>query len=296
MPEPPVNNPAHPAAPSPPPRFSWPMRIFLSVIIFDMVFHSLAVLTPYMQWCKELEMTRYPYRLPTADEMHRLAEKQSPNNPDPVGDRVLDSLDSVWDFFKPWPSESARRKVRDWPARARYALCWLTTRLEFCEHLAGIHQEWVMFSPSVANEKRKARASLEFADRSHQEVRFDSSDPADLTHYSHWFVDRINNYEVEVCQADKITTKDPSAADPEACLGYCNLLAHRHRRNGRGKPLVRIFLHKVTYQLPEPGVDARAFLEKQSGPPENQRERKPFFVADVKTRPDGTLYVKQRKP
>src|SRR5436305_9698214 len=60
-----------------PPRFCWPMRIFLGFLVFDMVFHSFAALTPADDWCKELGLRRFPDGLPSAEERRKLAEKSS---------------------------------------------------------------------------------------------------------------------------------------------------------------------------------------------------------------------------
>jgi hypothetical protein len=260
------------------------MRLFLGFILFDMVYHSLAVLSPYPAWCAELGVARFPRRLPTAAEMDESAGRARPGKTEPVADRVFASLDSVWDFFRPWPGRATRRKLRDWPSRGEYLVCWLTSRLDFCEHLAGISQEWVMFSPSVVTEKTRARARLVFADGSTREVRLPTSDPEDPSDYSRWFVDRVNNAEVDV-----------SSDDPEMCLGYCNYVAHRHPVNERGKRLVRIYLFPVTYELPGPDVeDPRAFLHRQKGPPAGQRG-KDYFAADVRTRPDGSVAVRRGK-
>src|SRR5436305_10536997 len=96
----PINQPQTTA----PPRFCWPMRLFLGFLVFDMVFHSFAALTPTDVWAKELGITRFPERLPTPEERSKLAEKISEDNPDPVGDSVWGSVDALWDYFKPWPS------------------------------------------------------------------------------------------------------------------------------------------------------------------------------------------------
>jgi hypothetical protein len=193
--------------------FSWPMRIFLSLVVLDMVFGSLVAMD---------------------------------------------------DTEEPWIPGGITRLVRRG------------------EHVLGFHQGWTMFSPSVDDTQTKSRARLVFADGSWREVRFDTSDPPDLTHYTHWWVDRINNYELDVKEND-----------PKACLGYCNLLAHRHRCNDRGRPLVWIELFQVEYRLPGPDVDAETFLQQQSGPPPQQQVRRPFYRARVTFLPDGTVSVKK---
>src|SRR3954453_9392642 len=116
-----------------PPRFCWPMRIFLGFLVFDMVFHSFAALTPVDDWCKDLGMRRFPDPLPTAEERRKPAEKTRDDKPDPV---------SVWDYFKPWPSQQTRRKIEGWGDRRRFAVCWLTTRLGFLNRLVRFDQGW----------------------------------------------------------------------------------------------------------------------------------------------------------
>src|SRR5262245_15088387 len=92
-----------------PPRFSWPMRIFLGFLLFDIVFHSFAVLTPYQDWCEKLGIETKPKKgLPTPEELRELELAASDTNPAPVEDRVWEAFDSAWDFFKPWPSANTR--------------------------------------------------------------------------------------------------------------------------------------------------------------------------------------------
>src|SRR6516165_537289 len=107
--------PTHPPQGNAPPRFSWPLRLFLSFLIFDMVFHSLASLTPYRDWLKhDFNLDRLPKRLPTLEEIGELEDKVGADDPTPVGDRVLASFDSVWEFMKPWPDRHTRKKLTTW--------------------------------------------------------------------------------------------------------------------------------------------------------------------------------------
>src|SRR5712691_4967839 len=107
---PPSLSPTDRAQTASPPRFCWPMRIVLGFLVFDMIFHSFAVLTSADEWGKELGVRRFPKALPTAEERRQLAETTSKDNPDPVGDSVWEAVDSVWAFFKPWPSAKTRHK------------------------------------------------------------------------------------------------------------------------------------------------------------------------------------------
>jgi hypothetical protein len=256
------------------------MRLFLSVLVFDIVFQSFAAALHITDWRERLKVKRYPLRLPTWDEIDQLKEDESPANPHPVADRLLDTFDAAWDFFKPWPDRKSRRRLDDWEDCTRYSVCWLSTRLQFCEHLLGFQQGWPMFSPTVNHDKTKPRARLIYADGSRRVVRLEASDPPDLTHYSRWFVDRVNNYEMDVEKTDTL-----------GCLGFCNLLAHRHRTRG-GQPLVRIEIFLVRYYFPEPDQDAATVFREQSGPPRRQW-RRPFLRVEVKTHPDGSLDVKK---
>ena len=52
-------------APKARPRFGWPLRIFLALLVFDIVFHSLAAIFPYRDWLERKELRRFPKRLPT---------------------------------------------------------------------------------------------------------------------------------------------------------------------------------------------------------------------------------------
>ena len=68
-------------APAPLPRFRWPMRIFLSVVLFDMVFRCFAILYPWDDWASDLKMTSLPRRLPTPAERATLARNATPDDP-----------------------------------------------------------------------------------------------------------------------------------------------------------------------------------------------------------------------
>ena len=253
------------------PRFSWPMRLFLGFLIFDIVFHSLAALTPYRDWLDEMGLERFPKRLPTQAEIAKLASEPHGDDETPVTDRFLESLDSVWDYFKPWPSAKVRHKLKGWDDRGMYALSWLTSRLDFFESLAGVPQRWTMFSPNVSQAATVARVRLLFQDGSHADVRL-TADPEDLTSYSHWFEEKVLDYELKV------------VGDYDSRLGYCNYLSHQHKHNACGSPLEKIYIYKVRYTYPAPDDDALAVLKAQNGPPDWDREG-PFFVYEVPRAP-----------
>jgi hypothetical protein len=251
-----------------PPRFRWPMRIFLSFLIFDMVFHSLAVLTPYRDWLRDdFKLDRLPKRLPTLEEIGKLEEETGPAQPSSVSESILDSFDSVWEFLKPWPDRETRKKLTTWDNKGKFVLCWLTSRLDFLENVVGIPQRWTMFSPNAHKGATVARIRLQFEDGSLKDVRL-HADPEDLTHYSHWFEEKILDYELKVHH------------DYDSRLGYCNYLKHQFKQNQRGSPLEKIYIYKIKYRYPDPDEDAAAVLCAQNGPP-NWDRAGPDFVYDV---------------
>ncbi|MBI1913751.1 MAG: PDZ domain-containing protein [Planctomycetes bacterium] len=358
-----------------PPRFCWPMRIFLGFIVFDMVFQSLAALTPSDEWRENLDVDKYPRRLPTAEERRALAAKASAQNAharlgadlaspdtilikqlalpeqqglvieevhkdgaaatvglkeddvlleldgkavprdvqdfarlletieedtavdvlvlrrgkkeklkglrlpgpvplaiDPVAERIGESADSVWSYFKPWPPARVRRRMRGWGDGCRFAVCWLTTRLNFLNNLVRFEQGWEMFSPDIAKEEFFVRVRLQFADRS-KEVFPLVSYPEDLTRYGgpRFFDKKMRQVQVKL------------ARDGEARLGYCALIARQRPHNDRGSPLEHIYLYKVKVHYPAPGEDAEAFLREQNGA-WDRRDQKPYYEYDVKAR------------
>jgi hypothetical protein len=256
-----------------PPRFGWPMRLFLGLLLFDVVFRSLAVLVPWADWAGELDMRLRPTRLPTRAELAELAARATPEGPNPGGEEVMEAFDSVWRFGRPWPGEGSRKRIRTAGDGGKYAFCWLCSRLRFVEGVCGIDQEWPMFSPSVAHGLWVPRARLVFADGAEQVVR-PAAAPPDPTRYAHWAQKKVLGYELKVRDG-------PGHADD--CFGWCNLLAHRHPRNEAGAPLVRVVVFQVRYDLPPPGADARAWLAAQAGPPPEQ-VCPDFYEYDVATR------------
>jgi hypothetical protein len=267
------------------PRFSWPMRIFLFLLVFDMVFHSLAVLLPIKKWCKEILVDRFPERLPTAEEREKLAHYDevaafylgpgviAVDKPDPVCERVMKSMDSIWEFFMPWPDSYSRKKIKNWGDGSKFVVCWLTTRLGFFEQLFRIPQRWTMFSPNVGKSDTMVRARLVYEDGSERLVRT-SADPVDLTHYGHWWKEKILQYETKLDE------------DYDARMGWCNLIAHRNRVNDKGSKLVKIYLIKVRIVYPEPDEeDIEEFMRAQNDEDDlHWRTKPPFWEYDVKTR------------
>src|SRR5438105_15593130 len=97
--------------PLPRPRFSWPMRLFLGVIVFDMVFHSFAALFPYRDWCKGYQIDTLPLGLPDPEERAALDRAQPEANHRLLTERVMSSFDSPCQFWKPCPATESRTKM-----------------------------------------------------------------------------------------------------------------------------------------------------------------------------------------
>ncbi len=229
------------------------MRIFLGLLLFDMTFRSFSILYPWTSWAKELEMPVLPTRFPTAAERQRLAEQTTPEDPQPVRTRNLQTLTSLRDYLAPWPTPQTRQHLDGPSAWGKYGLTWLASRLGLFERVIGFDNRWFMFSPTVSDENAFPRARLFYADGSEQIERI-HGDPIDLNAYSHWNEDKIVNYE-------RVIT--PEAGREDECFGWCNWLAPRRARNGSGSPLVKVRLFMVTYHLAPPRVDPRVWYERQ---------------------------------
>jgi hypothetical protein len=257
------------------PRFSWPMRIFLTVMVFEIVFRSASVLVPWKDWESSLRMDeecvpdenvpgrgeyvtrRFPRALPTRAEAARLAERPSPDNPFPVADRVGQSLDSLARFLSPAPTEKVIRESNSTDDLGKFVVVWINRRLSLAENLVGFEQRWEMFSPGASKQKDLTRARLVFEDGS-EEVVHQDCDPEDLLCYFRWNFEKVGDYEMQA--------KD-DGGHKEECVGYCNVVAHQHPRNAAGSPLKKIYLFRIHYDYPPPDVDARAWLAERNGPP-----------------------------
>ena len=272
MPAEPTANPPTASPPPYPTRFGWGMRLFLGLLLFDIVFRSFSIMIPWAEWAQELEITTRPRRLPTRAEFAEMREKADEDELDPVVDDLSRVADSMWEYWRPWPEPSARRKIRTWGDGGRWTLVWITSRLEVAENILGINEEWPMFSPNVGKIRRVVRARLTYADGSVRTVR-SRGDPEDLTHYSHWFKEKVLDHELKLREGRGNADDD---------WGYCNLLRHRHPTSDGGSPLAKIDLFLVRYDLPPPGVDAREWLAEQSGPPAD-RVQPDFYTFDAKT-------------
>jgi hypothetical protein len=230
-------------------RFGWPMRVLLSLLLFDIVVHSLCGAFPLKDWRKEFGLESHPERLPTRQEFAQLRAAGDAA----LHNKVNESLVSTRDFFNPWPNAENRAKLGTWDACSRYAVAWLSSRLDLVENTVGFDQTWRMFSPNVATWHHVVRARLQYSDGSEYLVK-QALEPADLTCYTRWNVEKILNFEVDVCwERGRI----------EECRGWCNLLSHRYARNEAGAPLTSIFLYEVRIDYPAPGEEPRAFLHHQ---------------------------------
>jgi hypothetical protein len=268
-----------PPKPPYPTRFGWGMRALLSFLIFIMFFRGFSVLWPTDEWAADLDMSTMPRRLPTRAELAELRAGASEDNPDPVREDLMRTLDSAWDYFRPWPGPDTRARMRTRTDVGKWALTWMSSRLELFENVAGFNEEWPMFSPSVSRKKYVARARLVYADGGEKVVR-GKCDPEDLTRYSHWWEEKVLDHELKIKEGGEGKGRDNA--------GYCNLLAHRFPVNENGSPLRTIYLFLVRYDLTPPGADAREWLSKQSGPPPEQ-VYKDFFAYDVPTRTSTIL-------
>jgi hypothetical protein len=351
--------------PSERPRFRWPVRILIFLVLFHMFFRSTDVLYPWADWMYELKIERMPRKLPTREELANLCEKADGSwepafqefaecfyslprywNPCPKEDtlvlldaeqirwgglrlnklgakamietklaeghglmvmevaegsaaeeaglQVQDVLLKINDKDVPGDLEKFAKRVegptseidiefvvlRDgktmpikknkdgntiaMPAEVsttrwdnallwlKYCLAWTATRLQWCECILNIDQEWPMFSPNVGKKKYPARARLLYADGTETLIRT-RSDPGDLTCYFRWGPGKYLGYDRGVA--------DDSGYRWYACPGWCNLLSHQFPVNANGAPLKEIRIYQVRYDFPAPGVDQHAFFK-----------------------------------
>lgn len=118
------------------------MRVFLSLMVFDMVFRGLAwSLNNWYDTAADLKMEVVPRRLPTPAEW---------SGEDPSGPTFAEGISSAGRFLLPWPRDATRARLHTPGDGARFAAAWLVTRLDACGRLVGIEQAWTMFSPDVA--------------------------------------------------------------------------------------------------------------------------------------------------
>ncbi|MBI3408559.1 MAG: hypothetical protein HY040_09415 [Planctomycetes bacterium] len=236
---------------SPAPRFSWPMRFFLGFLLLDIVGHSFMALYPYADWMQDKEIPRLPRPLTSIRQWRELADTEPPLD----SGRAWDTLDSLWDFWRPWPAKEARMgfsSCEDW---GLFALGWTGSRLDFINNLLGIRERWTMFSPTVDSMVALPRALLVFADGSTQVAR-SCLDPEDLTCFARWLKQKQGDNEKYLFD------------DSEYRRGYFNHLHHQHPTSKSGAPLQRIYLYSVRYEFPPTAQDIAKVFSKQNGPPQ----------------------------
>jgi hypothetical protein len=213
------------------------------------------------EWCAQFGIEELPPPLPSPAERSALRANVGPDNPAPVRAAWLRTAGSMVDYLKPWPSSETRAKIESPLDGVKSVACWIHGRLLFVERLAGVTEDWNLYAPGVRTAIGHVRARLTFSDGT-DAVLLLSAEPADYTHFNHWFEDKINNYDGMVMYGDA-----------QSCWGYCNQLAHRYAQNPSGAALVRIVLFKVALRLAPPGVDAKAhYLEQHRltlSPPRN---------------------------
>src|SRR5262249_2251935 len=144
-----------------PTRFSWPMRIFLSVFLAFLVFRTTSVLYPWRKWAEKLKVSRNPGTAPPS----RGEQAGILPDPDRGGRAALrepwfKSLDSLWLYARPWPGPDERTNLQSGTDFLKWYLIFANSRLGFIENAIGFDQEWPMYSPSVGTETTIPRARL----------------------------------------------------------------------------------------------------------------------------------------
>jgi hypothetical protein len=249
----------------------WPTRLLVGYFLFDMVVRSFISLTPYdTDWYAELAMDLRPLALPPTGNREQIAQRDETLTLQPFPARLESCAVSLGRFFIPWPGEKTRQRIGGPADCGKFALTWLGSRLRFVGSLVGVDQDFPMFSPNVGASDTVGRLRLYYADGA-ETVLHTLADPQDITCFFHGIEEK------------KLQAAIKIEHDGESRLGYCNWIAHRFATNGRGAALVRIDVFRVRYDYPSPGDDARAWYERQLGPPPAQIEP-PFWTYDVATR------------
>lgn len=253
-------------------RFSWPMRIFLGFMLFDMIVRSTVTLTPFDDdWRKDLDMVKYPTRLPTPSDVNKIVAGKDAKY-GTVRERYWDSATSVLEYASPIPTDKTRKKLEGVSDYAKYVTVWVGTRLSFFGALSGVDQNWPMFSPNVRRSRVVPRAKLIFEDGSSEQLWL-LGEPWDLTSYSRWLIKRPLQIDLRLYE------------DYDARLGVSRHLAQRFPYSHLGSPLKKIEFYRVYYRLPKPDEDAYAVLVRQN----RKKLTEPFWRYNVDTRKGDTL-------
>lgn len=249
-------------------RFSWPMRIFLLLFLFDMFARDVLTLTPCDGWQEEFDVATYPQALPTVAECGQLMDGSDGGQR--LAGRFGECLQSAARHLTPWPTAAERERIDSPAAAGRYAGAWIAARCRFVGKVVGIDHGWPMFSPSVARTDTVARMKLIYADGT-SEVYHSWCDPPDLTHYSRWWHKRPLHVAARLHSHET------------ARLGFSNWLVHHRGANDAGSPLVRIDYYKIEFEYTPPDADAAAYLAEQTAARADLVEP-PFWSYDVATK------------
>src|SRR5262249_17461107 len=112
-----MSDPDPASAPPYPRRFGWAMRLFLTLLLFDIVFRSFSVCFPWAERGKELAMHTRPGRRATRAEMaKREADGEDASRLADLSE-ALAGKDGVLAFFDPRPGKETRAKLDTWPDR-----------------------------------------------------------------------------------------------------------------------------------------------------------------------------------
>ena len=209
--------------------FSWPLRVFLTLFVGNMLVGSFLSLTPAQdEWFDEFDMATAP-------------EASLADDPSRVAQAVLAYLDPTQATNGDQHAERKRRPLES-------SVTWLATRLEFFEGLAGIDQGWPMFSPDVATESEQPRFELLYADGEQRTVRV-PTDPRDPTKFFRLFAEK------------PLQLADSLLDDVSVRRGYAAWLARTFAFSRGGAPVVEVVLRRVDYEFPAPGSTRQVWIE-----------------------------------
>src|SRR5271157_3785525 len=108
-----------------PTRFSWPMRIFLTFILIDIVGRSFLSIVPWQDWATDLKMSYAPEPLPSAADW---SQEPTPDDPHPYLTRCGTALHSLGAFFVPVPEPQTWKRITSWTEAGEWAVCWFNSR------------------------------------------------------------------------------------------------------------------------------------------------------------------------
>jgi hypothetical protein len=260
-------------------RFSWPMRCVLGYFLFDMVVRSVITLTPYDKaWRGELEMARFPTRLPTTAQREKIVDGRDEKFTS-VAQRYWASARSCFWFASPLPRDKTLPHLNSATDYGKYVVVWLGTRLGFVGALLGLDEDWPMFSPNVRRAHVAPRAKLIYADGTREQLWL-LGEPYDPTRFHRWLIKRPLQIDLRL------------AKDYDARVGVSRNIAERYATSATGSPLETIEMYEVKYSLPGPRQNAYKVLAKQAQKPTGD---KPFWRYDVASDKGQTFDEKKDK-